>query len=176
MAESLPRYIERQVVKDVMRKMVFVCGPRQSGKTTMARHLCRQAGCDLKTRYLSWDSAEDRENIMRERFPAGPGLLILDEIHKYSRWRQAVKGLFDKRGDEVRIVVTGSARLDYYRRGGDSLQGRYHFYRLLPLGYAELGDSSPVAVKELLTYGGFPEPFLMKSEAENCLEERSGRR
>jgi len=166
MAEYLRRYIEAQVARDVIRKMVFVGGPRQSGKTTMARHLCQEAGCDLSTRYLSWDFAEDRENIMRERFPADPGLLILDEIHKYSRWRQVVKGLFDKRGNEVQIVVTGSARLDYYRRGGDSLQGRYHFYRLLPLSFAELADPSPNALKDLLTYGGFPEPFVLKSENE----------
>ena len=85
--------------------------------------------CDVKTRYLTWDGAEDRENIIRERFPTGPGLLILDEIHKYSRWRQIVKGLFDKRGAKLKIMVTGSARLDYYRRGGDSLQGRYHFFK-----------------------------------------------
>jgi predicted AAA+ superfamily ATPase len=167
MADFIPRYIEKQVAKDVMRKMVFIGGPRQSGKTTLAKHLCQQAGCDVQTRYLSWDSAEDRENIIRERFPAGPGFLILDEIHKYSRWRQVVKGLFDKRGNEVQIVVTGSARLDYYRRGGDSLQGRYHFYRLLPFTCAELGAPSTVTTKNLLTYGGFPEPFLLKSESES---------
>jgi hypothetical protein len=166
MAEYLRRYIEEQVARDVIRKMVFVGGPRQSGKTTMAWHLCQEAGCDLSTRYLCWDFAEDRENILRERFPAGPGMLILDEIHKYSRWRQVVKGLFDKRGNEVHIVVTGSARLDYCRRGGDSLQGRYHFYRLLPLSFAELPDPSSNALKDLLTYGGFPEPFVLKSEIE----------
>jgi predicted AAA+ superfamily ATPase len=167
MGDYISRYIEKQVAKDVRRKMVFIGGPRQSGKTTLAKHLCQQAGCDVQTRYLSWDSAEDRENIIRERFPAGPGFLILDEIHKYSRWRQVVKGLFDKRGNEVQIVVTGSARLDYYRRGGDSLQGRYHFYRLLPFTCAELGAPSTVTTKNLLTYGGFPEPFLLKSESES---------
>jgi len=166
MAEYLPRYIEASVKRDLQRKMVFVGGPRQAGKTTLAKHLCQQAGCDLKSRYLSWDAAEDREKILRENFPAGPGFLILDEIHKYSRWRQVVKGLFDKRGDELQILVTGSARLDHYRRGGDSLQGRYHFYRLLPLTYAELGTASVSSVKDLLTYGGFPEPFVLKTERE----------
>lgn len=147
--------------------MAFVSGPRQSGKTMLARQLCQQSGWDVKTRYLNWDSLEDRESIIRERFPSGPGLLILDEIHKYSRWRQVVKGLFDKRGSEVQIIVTGSARLDYYRRGGDSLQGRYHFYRLLPLTCAELGPPAPSTLMDLLTYGGFPEPFLLKSEMES---------
>ena len=93
-------------------------------------------------------------------------MLILDEIHKYSRWRQVVKGLFDKRGDELQILVTGSARLDHYRRGGDSLQGRYHFFRLWPLTFAELGAASASTVKDLLAYGGFPEPFLLQSEKE----------
>jgi hypothetical protein len=89
----LPRYIEKAVTKDLKRKMVLVSGPRQSGKTTMAKHLCEAAGSDIEKRYLNWDAAEDREKILLERFPAGAGYLVLDEIHKYSRWRQVVKGL-----------------------------------------------------------------------------------
>ncbi|MFH1480310.1 MAG: ATP-binding protein [Pseudomonadota bacterium] len=164
MGEYLSRYIESSVKRDLRNKMVFIGGPRQAGKTTLAKYLCQQAGCDLKSRYLSWDAAEDREKILREIFPAGPGFLILDEIHKYSRWRQVVKGLFDKRGDELQILVTGSARLDHSRRGGDSLQGRYHFYRLLPLTFAELGTASASSVTDLLTYGGFPEPYVLQTE------------
>ena len=166
MSDYIDRYIEKPVLDDLSRKMVFIGGPRQTGKTTLAKHLCQEAGCDLKTRYLNWDANRDRENIIREHFPTGEGFVILDEIHKYSRWRQVIKGLFDKRGDELLILVTGSARLDYYRRGGDSLQGRYHFYRLLPLTLAELGSSSPSTVMDLLTYGGFPEPFLLQSEKQ----------
>jgi uncharacterized protein len=166
-AEHITRYIEQPVTEDVKRKMVFIGGPRQSGKTTLAKHLCERAGFDVKKRYLTWDDAGDRENMIRERFPAGSGFLILDEIHKYSRWRQVVKGLFDKRGDELQILVTGSARLDYYRRGGDSLQGRYHFYRLFPLSCAELGVFTHSTVQDLLVYGGFPEPFLLQSEKES---------
>lgn len=162
----ISRYIESAVLDDVKRKMVFIGGPRQSGKTTLAKFLCQQAGYDMKSRYLNWDAAEDRENIITELFPAGPGFLILDEIHKYSRWRQVLKGLFDKRGDELQILVTGSARLDYYRRGGDSLQGRYRFYRLFPLTCAELGAPSISTVQDLLTYGGFPEQFLSQSVKE----------
>jgi predicted AAA+ superfamily ATPase len=166
MSEYISRYIELSVKKDLRRKMVFIGGPRQTGKTTLAKHLCQQAGCDLESRYLSWDAAADREKILKESFPSGPGILVLDEIHKYSRWRQVVKGLFDKRGNELQILVTGSARLDHYRRGEDSLQGRYHFYRLLPLTCAELGSASGSTVDDLLTYGGFPEPFILKEEIE----------
>jgi predicted AAA+ superfamily ATPase len=129
--------------------------------------MCRRGGFDVNGRYLTWDAAEDRENIIREQFPAGPGLLVLDEIHKYSRWRQVVKGLFDKRGPELQIMVSGSARLDYYRRGGDSLQGRYHFFRLFPFSLAEVGSRGPEALKDLFTYGSFPEPFLLQSERES---------
>jgi len=110
---------------------------------------------------------KDREKILLERFPAGAGYLVLDEIHKYSRWRQVVKGLYDKRGKELQILVTGSASLDHYRRGGDSLQGRYHFYRLFPLSCAELGSPSLSTLTDLLTYGGFPEPFMLQSEKES---------
>ena len=167
MSNYLERYIEKAVSEDLSRKMVFVGGPRQSGKTTLAKHLCEKSGCVITDRYLNWDAASDRESVIRERFPTGPGMLVLDEIHKYSRWRQVVKGLYDKRGDELQILVTGSARLDHYRRGGDSLQGRYHFYRLLPLSLAEIGASSSSAVNDLLFYGGFPEPFLLQSETQS---------
>jgi len=160
------RYIEKPVTEDLKRKMVFIGGPRQSGKTTMAKHLCEQSGCRVEERYLNWDAAEDREQIILERFPSAPGLLILDEIHKYARWRQVVKGLYDKRGHDVSVLVTGSARLDLSRRGGDSLQGRYHFYRLMPLSLAELNEPTPSAVDALLAYGGFPEPFSLQSEME----------
>ena len=166
MERYIPRYIEKPVSGDLQRKMVFIGGPRQSGKTTLAKYLCEQEGFDLQKRYLNWDAAMDREQIILETFPAAPGMLVLDEIHKYSRWRQVLKGLYDKRNQELRILVTGSARLDYYRRGGDSLQGRYHFYRLMPLSIAELAMVSAATLNALLTYGGFPEPFLLQSETE----------
>jgi predicted AAA+ superfamily ATPase len=162
----IERYIEMPVTEDLKRKMVFIGGPRQSGKTTLAKHLCEKAGCEAEERYLNWDAARDREQIIREHFPTAPGLLILDEIHKFRRWRQVVKGLYDKRGHDISVLVTGSARLDHFRRGGDSLQGRYHFYRLMPLSLAELGVPSPSTVDALMAYGGFPEPFSLQSETE----------
>ncbi len=146
--------------------MVFLAGPQQAGKTTLAKEQLRRSGQDPQHRYLTWDKAAHRELILQETFPAGPGMLVLDEIHKYRHWRQAVKGLFDTRGDELRILVTGSARLDHYRRGGDSLQGRYHFLRLLPLSLAELEDRSQGSLEALLHYSGFPEPFLEGSELQ----------
>jgi predicted AAA+ superfamily ATPase len=162
------RYLESYIVEDLEKKMVFISGPRQSGKTTLARKILNDTNPDMKdSRYMNWDTAEDRENIIREKFPAGKGLLVLDEIHKYSRWRQIVKGLYDKRKDELKIIVTGSGRLDYYRHGGDSLQGRYHPYRLHPFTYKEINRSQSFSLSDLLLYGGFPEPMLAGSGRES---------
>ncbi len=163
----IARYIEQGVKEDLEKKMVFISGPRQSGKTTLAQNILQEkTHSDVKRFYLNWDSARDREMIIREEFPAGEGVLVLDEIHKYSRWRQVVKGLFDKRKHELKILVTGSGRLDYYRYGGDSLQGRYHFYRLYPFTLNEIQTARPDGLGSLLIYGGFPEPFLSASERE----------
>ncbi len=162
----IERYIEKDILKDLKRKMVFMAGPRQSGKTTLAKQLLKIKGENSGERYMTWDSGSDRENIIKENFPTKKGFLVLDEIHKYSNWRQVVKGLYDKRGHELKLLITGSARLDYYRKGGDSLQGRYHFYRLLPLSFKELKVNTEAVLNDLLHFGGFPEPFSMASEKE----------
>jgi hypothetical protein len=150
----------RQVRKDLARKMVFVAGPRQVGKTTMARSLPGAGGG-----YLSWDDPEDRERILGRQLPA-TGLWVFDELHKYRQWRNYLKGLFDKRPPGRSILVTGSAKLDFYRFGGDSLQGRYHLLRLHPLSAAELDLRTPKALGDLLTLGGFPEPYWGGSDVE----------
>ena len=164
---ELSRYLEPIIINDLSRKMVFLAGPRQTGKTTIAKKILKNSNLDINTWYLNWDSARDREKILTEEFPAGNKMLVLDEIHKYPKWRQTVKGLYDKRGDKLRIMVTGSARLDHYRHGGDSLQGRYHFHRLHPLSFAEISGNSRNDLADLLTFGGFPEPFFLASERES---------
>jgi len=154
------RYLEPQLLADLERKMVFVAGPRQVGKTTLARSLPgAEAG------YLNWDIAEHRERILRRELPANP-LWVFDEIHKWRGWRNFLKGLYDGKAPEQRILVTGSARLDLYRYSGDSLQGRYHLLRLHPLSAAELGLTHGEDLDLLLTLGGFPEPFFGGSEVE----------
>lgn len=154
-----PRYLKQQVSDDLRKKMVVVAGPRQVGKTTLAKDLLGDG-----PGYLNWDVAEHRELILRGELPPGD-LLVLDEIHKYRSWRNYLKGLFDS-GQWPGILVTGSARLDLYRRGGDSLQGRYHFLRLLPLSVAELGLGSADELSGLLELGGFPEPYFSSSQVE----------
>jgi len=155
------RYLVPQIEKDLLKKMVFLGGPRQVGKTTLAQSLIKQK----KAGYLNWDIAEDRERILKGQLPP-EGFLVFDEIHKFRGWRNYLKGLYDAQKGKKRILVTGSARLDYYRRGGDSLQGRYHYLRLHPLSVAELGISNKQDFQTLLTLGGFPEPFFDGSETE----------
>jgi predicted AAA+ superfamily ATPase len=155
-----PRYLVAQLRQDLDRKMVLMAGPRQVGKTTLALSLPgAQAG------YLSWDVASHRERILKRQLPPSR-LWIFDEIHKYRSWRNWLKGLYDERRAGQQILVTGSARLDFYRFGGDSLQGRYHLLRLHPFSAKELAIGTPAAMRDLLKFGGFPEPFLSGSEVE----------
>ena len=156
----LNRYLAEQVSKDLSKKMVFVGGPRQVGKTTLAMKLLQD-----KRGYLNWDVPQHRESILKRELPASP-LWVFDEIHKYRSWRNFLKGLFDLRADRQKILVTGSARLDFYRFGGDSLQGRYHYLRLYPLSVAELAITTSKDFAGLMTLGGFPEPFFGGSEVE----------
>lgn len=140
--------------------MVFVAGPRQCGKTTLAKSIPHgQRG------YLNWDIEDDREKILSREFPESP-LWVFDEIHKYRLWRNFLKGLYDKNKGSQKILVTGSAKLDVYRFGGDSLQGRYHFLRMHPFSAAELDLKSQQDLETLFRLSGFPEPFLRASKQE----------
>jgi predicted AAA+ superfamily ATPase len=158
--------------------MVFLAGPRQVGKTTLAQQVLAANENGI---YLNWDNRDDRREIRAARWPGGSALVVLDELHKWRDWKRWIKGEFDQHRDHLSFLVTGSARLDVYRRGGDSLQGRYHHYRLHPFSAAEAerthggeppvpGEELPIparatrgAVDALMRFGGFPEPFLRQS-------------
>ena len=156
----MKRYLKDKVVADLDEKMVFLGGPRQVGKTTLALSILPGAAKETHPAYLSWDDPVARELLLQGGLPGGEELVILDEIHKYVGWRNLVKGLYDTNKSSRRFLVTGSARLDYYRRGGDSLQGRFHFHRLHPFSLHEVGAGDTGDLEHLMTYGGFPEPFL----------------
>lgn len=160
----LPRYLQAQVQADLARKMVFLGGPRQVGKTSLGRTLIPD-----ERAYLNHDIAAHRDAILRGMLPPTEAWFF-DEIHKYRGWRNFLKGLYDAgAGDHPprrRILVSGSARLDFYRFGGDSLQGRYHFLRLHPLSLAELGAHTSDDLRALLELSGFPEPFLSGNATE----------
>ena len=165
-------------------KMAFVSGPRQVGKTTLAQHYQRQFGQGV---YLNWDTLPHQRKILTDpafvekenRDPSRPFLVVFDEIHKYARWKNYLKGMYDQYQDEFRFLVTGSGRLDLFKKGGDSLLGRYFSLVLLPLSLGELsgkltsfaefeqGLNSPPpassdahsAYEQLFRFSGFPEPF-----------------
>ena len=160
----LQRYLAAAVQDDLHRKMVFLGGPRQVGKTTLALSLLGTED-SRHPAYLNWDDPLVRPGLSRGQLPPGQELVVLDEIHKFPRWRNLIKGLHDGQGRAVSFLVTGSARLDHYRRGGDSLQGRYHYHRLHPFSPGELGSgaASQADVDALMQFGGFPEPFLSAS-------------
>jgi predicted AAA+ superfamily ATPase len=155
------RYLFNQVKHDLAKKMVFVAGPRQVGKTTLAKALIPSPN-----RYLNWDDDSDRDRILKREFPPCPGILVFDEIHKFRGWRNYLKGTFDKLKEQFQILVTGSAKLDFYRFGGDSLQGRYFLLRMHPLSVAELATATPSTLEDLFIYGGFPEPFFAQNEVD----------
>ncbi len=160
------RYISAHIQNDLKKKMVFVGGPRQVGKTTMARAIL-----DVSTqggRYFNWDYDEDRRDILGKRWHSRDKLLVFDELHKYPRWKGWLKGIYDVSYEHHSFLVTGSARLDVYRRGGDSLMGRYHYWRLHPFTLDEIppGMTPEDAFHRLMTVGGFPEPFLDGDERE----------
>lgn len=121
-----------------------------------------------KNAYFNWDNDEDRRAILHKEWLSEDSLIIFDELHKFPRWKNWVKGLYDKKPSHQQYLVTGSARLDTYKRGGDSLMRRYHYWRLHPLTIDELPNniSRVEGYQRLLNLGGFPEPFIMNNERE----------
>ena len=178
----LSRQLEPIIINDLKKKMVFIAGPRQCGKTTLAKAITKKV--KIPWSYYNWDIDEQRLDLLKNRLDVHSQLWIFDELHKYSRWRNWLKGKYDQFHDDHRILVTGSAKLDAYSRGGDSLQGRYYFHRLHPFTLSELHQKKllpleeivkfemqiPTSLhrqlKDLLVLGGFPEPLFSGSEKE----------
>jgi uncharacterized protein len=171
------------------RQMIFVMGPRQAGKTTVAQNLVAKSSSGS---YYNWDNINDRELILSgpkeiaktlalESIATDKLLLVFDEIHKYGQWRDFLKGLYDSYPNKLQVLVTGSAKLDVFNRGGDSLMGRYFPFHFHPLSVAEIihpkikssskeYSEQPSSIDEdqfdaLFKFGGYPDPFLKQSEA-----------
>jgi len=176
------RYLVPHILRDLNEKMVFIGGARQVGKTSLAKYIAENYFKHYD--YLNWDARDDRKNILQSQFKGNAEIILFDEIHKYKDWKNYLKGQFDKHKDDFKILVTGSARLDVYRRGGDSLMGRYYYYRLHPFSLAEFlergneivpfkeivfqesGKETKEALEIALKFGGFPEPLLKQNEKE----------
>lgn len=159
------RYLQRLIEKDLLKKMVFVGGPRQCGKTTLVKSIL-EAGSG--GRYFNWDDDVDRRDVLNRRWSDKERLLVFDELHKYPQWKNWIKGIYDKQRETHRMLVTGSARLNVYKRGGDSLFGRYHYWRLHPFTLSEIpqGVTPKETFERLMNRGGFPEPFFCDNEAD----------
>ncbi|MBI5596381.1 MAG: ATP-binding protein [Elusimicrobia bacterium] len=207
MRRSLEGLLETEHFGTAPPKMAFLVGPRQAGKTTLAKALQERRGS--AGLYRNWDDLAFRRELAGAPYafldafrPSGARrpLAVLDEVHKFPRWKTYLKGLWDTRQDAVDVLVTGSGRLDIYQRGGDSLLGRYHQYRLHPLSVSEavgvafhpdrddpekvlarlLRPPPPAAgaaeaFATLLRFGGFPESFLAQSERRHRLWLRERR-
>ena len=161
----MKRYLHEQIVKDLQKKMVIITGPRQVGKTYLAKEIMKEF---QGSQYLNYDNDNDRRIIQQNSWRLNSGLLAFDEIHKMKNWKIFLKGTFDSRPQGQTILVTGSSRLETFRQSGESLAGRYFHFRLLPLSVKELSPMlTPFeALEKLNDLGGFPEPFLTGSEEE----------
>lgn len=166
------RYLTARLQQDLQKKMVLLAGPRQCGKTTLATGLLDEHG-----QYLNWDIVRDRKVIREIAWPKDASLIVLDELHKAPKWKNLLKGVVDEFGNKPPVLVTGSARLDAFRKTGDALTGRHYFYRLHPIDVAESRIFLPDApleerVQRLLKTGGFPEAFLNPQDAARLRIDR----
>lgn len=179
------RYLSKLVLQTIEKeqKMAFIAGPRQVGKTTLSKTLLSPV-----EGYFNWDIERSRRAILKNpsSFWGASTRIVLDEIHKYPRWKRFLKGLYDDVGKQIQILVTGSGRLDLYQKGGDSLLGRYGLCRLHPFSVGELVRSGTAdfyepdhlvdailnqdtpagadeALENILRWSGFPEPLFAES-------------
>ena len=163
----MKRTLKALVAADLARKMVFLVGPRQVGKTTLAKALMADYP---RAQYLNWDVADDRRIILGQTWSPRATLLVLDEVHKMREWKGHLKGAWDGRSEGQSILVTGSARMDTFRQSGESLAGRYVSLRMHPVSVREWCGASAAtpddALDHLIERGGFPEPFLAPNAAE----------
>jgi predicted AAA+ superfamily ATPase len=146
------------IIRDLSKKIVLLVGPRQSGKTWLAKDVAKSFKNSV---YLNYDQITDRKIMRDQSWLNTVDLLILDELHKMPDWKNYLKGVFDTKPETMSILVTGSARLDIYNKIGDSLAGRYFKHRLVPISLAELsqvGESCDIG--RLIERGGFPEPYF----------------
>lgn len=159
----MKRHIYLNIIEDLRKKMVFITGPRQVGKTYLSKEIMKAFS---HPQYLNFDNLDDAKIIKIRSWPQNTDLLILDEIHKMKNWKNYLKGLFDSKKEGQSILITGSTRMDTFRQSGESLAGRYFHYHLLPFSVNEFDSNiSPYEkLEKIMSLGGFPEPLLSDSK------------
>jgi len=158
------RIQKKEILKDLEKKIVLLVGPRQAGKTWLAKDIAKEFPHSI---YLNYDQVQDREIMHAQSWLGTTDLLVLDELHKMDGWKNYLKGVYDTKPESMRILVTRSARLDIYDQLGDSLAGRYFRHRLLPLSLSELKQlHEPLDLDRLIIRSGFPEPYLVSDTIE----------
>ncbi|MEJ5308098.1 MAG: ATP-binding protein [candidate division WOR-3 bacterium] len=162
----MERYLQKFILKDLNKKMVILTGPRQVGKTYLAKEILKNF---QKSTYLNFDDIKDKKIILNKEWALDTEFIVLDEIQKLEKWKTFLKGIYDTKEKRQKILITGSAKLDIFKQTGDSLAGRYYLYHLFPFSVKELQHIlKPYdAVEKLNRFGGFPEPFLSDSETES---------
>ncbi len=163
----MQRYLFEFIKADLHNKIILLSGPRQAGKTTLARSLVQDH------EYLNWDNIDDRVTIIKKSWRRSASAVVLDELHKMPKWKLFLKGIWDGKTSKQAIIVTGSARLDTFRKVGDSLAGRFFPFRLHPFDVREFqqaqknGPEKPPEpqtpleqLQRILASSNFPEPYL----------------
>lgn len=166
------RYLTESLKLDLSKKMVLLAGPRQCGKTTLAKSLMNK-----DSQYFNWDIPRDRKILREQSWSKSASLVIFDEIHKAPKWKNFLKAVIDEFQNDPPVLVTGSAKLDAFRNSGDALTGRTFFYRLHPIDLQESKLFLPnlgleQRTERLLQTGGFPEAFLNPREASRLRMDR----
>jgi uncharacterized protein len=161
---AMKRYLEKYIRKDLKRKIILLTGPRQTGKTTLSKMLSKSYD------YFNYDNAEHRLGLMEKSWDRSKDMIIFDELHKLKNWKSWLKGIYDTEKIPPAIMVTGSAKLDAYKKVGDSLAGRFFEFRLHPLDLKEIkselgAEKLGEKLERLLKLGGFPEPYLENDES-----------